>query len=495
MTPDWRTTLASPGFRVAVVALLLAFGLMGARAIWDPDEGRYTNVALTMLDTGNFVDLSRHHETGHWTKPPVTYWAIAASVATFGANPWAARLPAALAFLACTWLAWRVARRLQPGTEATAALAFATMLLPFGAANLITTDFLLAAFQGLAMWAWVESRFGPREHAGRWLVLMWAGFAIAFMTKGPPALLPLLAVVAMQWLAPAPERRSLRAWWTGALLFVLLALPWYLVVVLRHEGLLSYFLGTEVVARIASDKLHRNPQWYGWLLVYGPTLLLGSLPWTGVAWRALRSGLRRARTWRDAATRRADAPLLALWLWLLLPLIVFCIARSRLPLYVLPLFVPIAVLAARQWQAEGRGPLRLRWLGLLVVCLLALRFGTALWPTSKDAGRWADELSSRVDHPVEEVVFVEDMARYGLHLHMGAAVEKVSLEPVPRERFGADFDSSFAGELLEREDAVWVTKQAMFPMLVDRAAALGFRLVPLGEPYEGRVIFRAEPGA
>ena len=190
----------------------LAFGLMGTRAIWDPDEGRYTNVALTMLDTGNFVDLSRHHETGHWTKPPVTYWAIAASIAAFGPHPWSARLPAALAFLACTWLAWRVARRLQPGSENMAALAYATMLLPFGAANLITTDFVLAAFQGLAMWAWVESRFGAHERAGRWLLLMWVGFAAAFMTKGPPALLPLLAVVAMMWLAPAGDRRSTRAW-------------------------------------------------------------------------------------------------------------------------------------------------------------------------------------------------------------------------------------------------------------------------------------------
>ena len=304
----WRTLLTSQGARVALVALLLAFGLMGTRAIWDPDEGRYTNVALNMLDSGDWLNPRRHHEVGHWTKPPVTYWAIAASIASFGPHPWSARLPAALAFLACTWLAWRVARRLQPGSENMAALAYATMLLPFGAANLITTDFVLAAFQGLAMWAWVESRFGAHERAGRWLLLMWVGFAAAFMTKGPPALLPLLAVVAMMWLAPAGDRRSTRAWWAGALLFAVLALPWYLVVVLRHDGLLAYFLGTEVVARIASDKLHRNPEWYGWLLVYGPTLLLGSLPWTATLLRAARAGLGRVRAWRDAAVRQAEAP-------------------------------------------------------------------------------------------------------------------------------------------------------------------------------------------
>jgi len=484
---------ASPALRVALVTLLLAFGLMGTRAIWDPDEGRYTNVALTMLDTGNFVDLSRHHETGHWTKPPVTYWAIAASVAVFGQNPWAARLPAALAFLACTWLAWRLARRLQPGTENMAALAFATMLLPFGAANLITTDFVLAAFQALAMWAWVESRFGPPERGGRWLLLMWVAFAVAFMTKGPPALLPLLAVAAMQWLAPEPAAGRARAWWTGALVFVLLALPWYLVVVLRHEGLLGYFLGTEVVARIASDSLHRNPQWYGWLLVYGPTLLLGTLPWTGALLRAARSGLARVRAWGDAAVRQAEAPHLFLWAWVLLPLLVFCIARSRLPLYVLSLFVPLALLVARQRFAQGLGLPRLRWLAVWVAVLLALRLASALWPSHKDAGRWAEELSARAGGPVDEVIFVEDMARYGLHLHMNASVEKISLDPKPKPEFGAEFDSNFAGELMERERALWVCKQPLFPELRERAAALGFELEPLGDTYEGRVVFRAKP--
>lgn len=484
----------SPGVIVAAMAMLLAFGLMGARALWDPDEGRYTNVALTMLDSGNFVDLARHHETGHWTKPPLTYWAIAASVATFGPQPWAARLPSALAYLASIWLAWRLARRLQPGTEAMAATVYATMLLPFGAANLITTDFLLSALQGLAMLAWVEARFGPDRHFGRWLMLMWLAFALAFMTKGPPALLPLLAVVAMQWLAPAPGRSGGRAWLSGALLFVLLATPWYLAVVLRHEGLLAYFLGTEVVARITSESMHRNPQWYGWLLVYGPTLALGTLPWTHHAIGALRTALARVPAWRQRDVRQDEAAQLLPWLWIVLPLLVFCIARSRLPLYLLPLFLPLALVVARQWmQKKGRLP-RLRWIAAWVVVLLALRLLSALWPSDKDAGRWAEALVARGGEGMEEVVFVEDMARYGLHLHMGVAVEKVSIDPKPKAEFGAEFDSFFAGELLEREEAIWVTKQAMFPTLVDRAAEVGFVLEPLGTPYEGRVIFRARPG-
>lgn len=66
----------SPAWPVAAIALLLAFVFLGARPIWDPDEGRYTNVALQMLDSGDWVDLARHHETGHWTKPLLTCWSL-----------------------------------------------------------------------------------------------------------------------------------------------------------------------------------------------------------------------------------------------------------------------------------------------------------------------------------------------------------------------------------------------------------------------------------
>ena len=106
-----------------------------------------------MLESGNWIEPYRSQEVGHWTKPPLTYWAIASSVAAFGHNAWAARLPAALSYLLCVWLAWRIARRLAPGGEHQAALVYATMLFPIGAAHMITTDYVLAACETLAMWA------------------------------------------------------------------------------------------------------------------------------------------------------------------------------------------------------------------------------------------------------------------------------------------------------------------------------------------------------
>ena len=491
-----QRALRSPGTWIAALALVLALLLPGLRGIWDPDEGRYTNVAMHMLDSGDWLVPHRSEEVAHWTKPPLTYWAIAASVEVFGRNPWAARLPAALSYLLCAWLCFRMARRLAPGSERLAALVFATMLLPFGAAQLITTDFLLAACEALALWGFVEARFGNGRHARRWLALMWAGFGLAFLAKGPPGLLPLLAVFVFDALTPADgvggQRRARALQWWGPLLFVAVALPWYLAVVMRTPGLLDYFLGAEVVGRIASDDFKRHGQWYGWLTIYAPTLLLGTLPWTPALWRWARTLPAQASIWRTRAGRDIDRAGLLLASWVLLALLVFCVSRSRLPLYILPLFVPLALLVARQWLGEGRGLPRWRWILAWAGLLLALEAAAALWPTHKDGAAWQHAIAERTEGPVSQVLIVEDMARYSLYLQMGVDVEKLSLQPLHESPFGPEYDEDVADELGDDYDphAIWFTKQAQFPAAQARLSELGYTAIPQGSPYQGRTLFR-----
>ena len=49
---------------------------------------------------------------------------------------------------------------------------------------------------------------------------------------------------------------------------------------MRNPGLLQYFLGNEVVGRVTTNDFSRHGQWYGWIAIYAPTLLIGTLPWT-----------------------------------------------------------------------------------------------------------------------------------------------------------------------------------------------------------------------
>ena len=119
-----------------------------------------------------------------------------------------------------------------------------------------------------------------------------------------------------------------------------------------------------------------------------------------------------------------------------------------------------------------------------------------VWPTHKNAADWADAIRARAVEPVRIVLFVEDMARYGLHLHLGPGtqIEKIALDASPQARFNPSFDEPLAQELAEGEPgAIWICKQERWPDVQRRIAAMGYRAIPLGTPYQGRVMFRVTP--
>jgi hypothetical protein len=261
---------------------------------------------------------------------------------------------------------------------------------------------------------------------------------------------------------------------------------------LRNPGLFDYFIGNEVVDRFATNDFARHGEWYGWIAIYVPTLLVGTLPWTPALLRWTRTLPASLRQWRQPSNRAGDGASLLLALWLLLPLLVFCVSRSRLPLYILPLFVPLALLAARQRLAEGKALPRWRWLLLWAACLLALKLAASMWPTHKDARAWAEAIHARAPGPISQVEIVEDMARYGLHLHLDAQVEKLSLRAQPQPRFNPEYDEDIADELGDDfdPDALWITKQEQWADVRSVIATHGFDAIAQGTPYQQRIIFR-----
>ncbi|MGY3266464.1 ArnT family glycosyltransferase [Lysobacter sp. HA35] len=488
--PWWR----HPALWIALFAVVTAFAFLGMRGLWDPDEGRYTNVALNMLDSGDWLIPRRSYEVEHWTKPPLTYWAIASSVAVFGSNAFAARVPAALSHVLCVLLVGLMGRRLAKGNGVRAALVYATMMFPFGASQMITTDYLLTLTETTALWAFVEARFGP-SHPKRWLVLMWGAFGLAFLTKGPPGLLPLLPILLFDLLTRTKDRpgvfRPL-----GLLLFVVIAAPWYIAVTQKTPGLMGYFLGSEVVGRVATDEFKRHGEWYGWLVIYAPTLLLGTLPWSRPLWHWMRGLHAQVQAWRrNASARIADAPWLLPTLWALVPLTIFCIARSRLPLYILPLFAPLALLVSLQSLREGRTLPRVGAIVVWGLLMFGLKYASWHFPTHKNAENWAHEIALRADGPIEEIVFVEDMVRYGVHLHLGphVQVEKLSLYPADDSKFNPEYDGNARQELTEDEGPrLWICRVEDWPRVAAFMQEQGAVVKLLGTPYQGRVFFRAD---
>ncbi len=379
-----------------VGVLLYACVLQGARPLYSPDEGRYTDVALAMLDDGDWVHPMLHHEVEHWSKPPLTYWSIAASLAIFGHHEFSARLPGALAFAVTIVLLMRLGRRFVPGQPWLPALIYASFLLPSLAANLVTTDSLLAMWETLQVVAFVELWWATTPTAARharWLLGVAAG--LAFMTKGPPGLLAVgSCLVFALWSGGWQGWRRVFGW-DALAIFLITGGTWYAWVVLQEPSVLRYFLVEEVVNRVASDKMRRNAQWYGAFKVYVPTLLIGSLPWLPVFCRAL---------WkhrRDALQRiRASEQLRLLACWVLLPLAIFMLARSRLPLYLLPLFAPLALIVARELAPFAVRPAwRLVLVAAWLVALVLARAAPLWFDSPDDDKRLAEKIGALIAPP------------------------------------------------------------------------------------------------
>jgi len=459
-----RRALAALGFA------LLGFAFLGSRGLLEPDEGRYSNVAAQMLRSGDYLVPALNDDTPHFTKPPLTYWAIAASTKLLGHDPWAARLPNGLAWLATVWLVGALARRLGEPDPGLARLVYATLLLPYLGASVVTTDTLLAAFETLAVLGLVGVRRAPT--AGARLALG-AGLGLAFLTKGPVGLLPLLPMAIT--LALLGEVRLLRRWLHPGVLapFLVTGGGWFAWLALSEPEVLRAMLREEIYGRVVEGRFDRHPEWYGALRIYGPAFLLGTLPWAPLVLARPRGLLAPFRPgfwrgfWRER--RAADPSGLFLWLWLVLPLVVLALVRSRLPLYLLPSFAPVALLVARRLRrpAIASDPAR-ALLASWIVVLVGAR-ALAAWVPLESTNHVLEYGLGRLDPPPERIVFVDDAPRWGLGYTFDAVVEGATLfdteDPYP------PVEAVLPGPAAGRVFVLWRDSERAFRR---RAAAAGF---------------------
>ena len=135
--------------------LLLFTCLALAAAVWieppgswlaEPDEPRYAEIPREMLATHDFV-VPRLNGVPYFEKPPLLYWANAASLAVLGETPFAARLPTRLAGLGTALLLLFAVARMWGRTAGLFAFAFFLMSpLAFTFSRLNLTDGVLTFF-------------------------------------------------------------------------------------------------------------------------------------------------------------------------------------------------------------------------------------------------------------------------------------------------------------------------------------------------------------
>jgi len=323
--------------RWALPLLLILFVLayllpLGTHGLWIPDETRYAQISQHMLLSGNWV--SPHFmSVRYFEKPAAGYWMIAASQAVFGQNLFGVRFASALSLGLSVMLCFLIARRLwnDPRKSFACALlymSFGVIAAHAGYANLDPQFTFWVNLSLVALWFALDSA-GRGQKLISWAVLGLA-CGMGFMTKGFLAwLLPVL--VALPYMVWQKRWKELLIFGPVAVVVAIaVCLPWAWAVHSQEPDYWRFFFWHEHIRRFAGDDAqHEEPWWY-----YLPLLVAFSMPWVAL----LPSALKQA--WQ---TRR-QANIGFLLLWMVLPLVFFSTSKGKLPSYILPCLLPMALL-------------------------------------------------------------------------------------------------------------------------------------------------------
>ena len=310
------------------------------------DEAIYAEVVERMVAGGSWVTPT--DQFGPFLeKPPLRFWMVAAPMALGVLHPTEAghRLVDATLSAGALLYVFLIARRLG-GTASGLGAAFLTITQT----HLLFTHGLRS---GTVEPLLVLSYCGAIDHFMRWaagagrrhaiVTGLWCAIAVLAKFVGAAPLFVLLAAGAAS--APPWRARAVadaRVWAKSAALFVAVAMPWFLFQAARLglEAAGATFFG-HVVTRVGAylDPVHLQPWWFYPLIVY-ETL--------HVTWPYFVGGL-LALAWRARTRPQPEATLVALWL--VVPVVLFSFATSKLAHYIYPALPAVAVIGGQVFGA------------------------------------------------------------------------------------------------------------------------------------------------
>ncbi len=321
-----------------VMALFMLWTALAQLPLFDEDEGEYAEVAVEMAHSGDVITPTLNG-VAFFEKPILAFWLESPLVHALGVHPWVFRLPSLIACLIWFLVIAQFARR-QWHDEETALLAAiltATSLSVVVSAHAAAMDGILCLLTTLALLD-IYKVWESDDRRANWRVFIWMG--LGFLAKGPIAVVIPLVTSLLFYLMQGEGRRWLKGAFNlrGWLIFCAIALPWYIAQYLRMGAhFIDDFVLRENLGRLTGSLQGHGGGWF----YYVPVLLLLAWPHTALLLRAGVMGV------RDRTT-----PLtLFLLLWFSTVFVIFSLAHTKLPHYLLPGLTPLVLLMAKQRQS------------------------------------------------------------------------------------------------------------------------------------------------
>lgn len=334
MSSNFGPSRRARGFYWGLAGLLSLVWLatLASRPLFNPDEGRYAEIPREMLSGGDWI-IPHLNGLDYIEKPPLQYWATAATYRMLGVSEFSARLYTALTALATVALIGFLAARLWgsgAGWRAAAVLSGMFMFVILG--QFMTLDMSLTFWMTASLAGFLLAQQADSGQRG-WMLFAWLAAALGVLTKGlVAAAIPVAVLVIYSlWMRDYSPWRKLQLK-LGLPLFLVVTVPWHWLAARRLDDFLQFFFVHEHLARFLTPIAERQEPWW----FFGWVFLAGTVPWTVPALRVLVGGWRSPRGQFSAT--------LFLWIWVVFVCVFFSISDSKLMPYILPAIPALAVL-------------------------------------------------------------------------------------------------------------------------------------------------------
>ena len=183
LTVEPRTSARWFYWGLAGLLSLVWLATLAGRPLFNPDEGRYAEIPREMLRGGDWI-IPHLNGLDYIEKPPLQYWATAATYRLLGVSEFSARLYTALTALATVALIGFLAARLWgigAGLRAAAVLCGMFMFVILG--QLMTLDMSLTFWMTASLAGFLLAQHTRSAERG-WMLLAWVTAALGVLTKG-----------------------------------------------------------------------------------------------------------------------------------------------------------------------------------------------------------------------------------------------------------------------------------------------------------------------
>jgi len=314
---------------------VLFFFKLGSFSLYNAAETTYGEFIRQIRLTGDWVTL-RYNSQVIFDKPPLYFWLASIATFLFGFNEFAIRFWAAVCGVLTVVTTYFLGKSFY--NERVGFLSGIILMTAFQfmiQSRIAEIDILLTLLMATTFFFFWQG-YQSRKTQHYWMA--YVAMALALLTKGVIGIaIPVFAIFLFLWIKRQLPRIKEMQIIAGIIIIAVIGTPWYIAEwMLYGKQFGEFVLGFLFLSRFGGVVAGHPGPWYYYILA----LILGFAPWSHFLPYAF---------WRTRQNNVVGPALLSLC-FIVPVLIVFSIAKTKLPSYILPLYPFLAIMVAKLWD-------------------------------------------------------------------------------------------------------------------------------------------------